>query len=437
MAALNDPKTINGWCFFDWANSAYSLVITSAIFPVYYGSLVQAEYGSGQVPFFGISLASEALYSFAISASFVLAALLSPVLSGIADYGGYKTPFMRFFTWLGAAACLVLFFFEGKRIELGILASVMASVGYAGALVFYNAYLPEIVSPDQYDRVSARGFSFGYGGSVLLLVLNLALIVNAEALGFTTGQVTRFAFVTVGLWWLGFSQITFARLPRGAARRPLTGQALGQGFHELQKVWQQLKHLPNTQRFLLSFFLYNSGVQTTIYLATLFGTEELKMTSDQLIPTILLLQVLAIAGAFAFARLSHARGNRFALTVILTIWVAVCGAAYFVYSATAFYVLAGGVGLVMGGVQSLSRATYTKLLPENTPDTASYFSFYDVLDKVSTVMGTAIYGLIAQTFGGMRNSTLALSVFFVAGLLVLQLVKVGKVPSGPTAEAVN
>jgi MFS transporter, UMF1 family len=424
MTALNNPRTINGWCFFDWANSAYSLVITSAIFPIYYGNLTQTEYPGGQVPFLGLVLNSESLYSFAISASFVLAALLSPVLSGIADYGGQKTPFMRFFTWLGAAACLALFFFEGKRIELGILASVVASVGYAGALVFYNAFLPEIVTPDQYDRVSARGFSFGYGGSVILLIINLILIMNAEAIGFSVGQVTRFSFVTVGLWWLAFSQLTFARLPRSLHQRPLTAQALGRGLHELQKVWQQLKQLPNARRFLAAFFLYNSGVQTTIYLATLFGSQELKMSANQLIITILLLQVLAIAGAYGFARLSGARGNRFALTVILLIWVLVCGAAYFIYSAEAFYALAVGVGLVVGGVQSLSRATYTKLLPPQTPDTASYFSFYDVLDKVSTMLGTAIYGVVAQAFGGMRNSTLALSVFFVAGLLVLQLVKV-------------
>jgi UMF1 family MFS transporter len=319
-------------------------------------------------------------------------------------------------------------------VELGILASVVASIGYSGALVFYNAYLPEIASPDRYDAVSARGFSFGYGGSVLLLVFNLGFILNYQALGFADNLwLTRAAFLSVGVWWVAFAQVTFARLPQGGVARPITTGVLAQGFHELAKVWRAVRRQPNTLRYLVAFFLYNTGVQTTIYLAALFGSEELKMEGGKLIGTILLLQIVAILGAYLFAKVSDRRGNRYALVVILLIWIAVCMAAYFVYTETAFYLLAAGVGLVMGGVQSLSRATYTKLLPAGTTDTASYFSFYDVLDKCSTVLGTSVYGTIVALTGSMRGSTLALSVFFLAGLLVLLAVRVPRTPPHPSA----
>ena len=422
---LNDKRTIDGWCFFDWANSAYSLVITATIFPVYYGAVTTKAFGD-QMPvrFFGIPFEGAALYSYAISFSFLLIAGLSPVLSGIADYGGKKKMFMRFFTLLGSTACIALFWFTGENVELGIIASVVASIGYAGALVFYNAYLPEIATPDRYDAVSARGFSFGYGGSVLLLIFNLGLILNYEALGFADNLwLTRAAFLTVGIWWVAFAQLAFSRLPDSPNPKPITPDILVRGFHELGKVWQSVKQQPDTLRFLVSFFLYNTGVQTTIYLAALFGSEELKMEGGKLIGTILLLQIVAIFGAYLFAKVSDRKGNRYALIVILIIWIGVCIAAYFVYSEMAFYLLAAGVGLVMGGVQSLSRATYTKLLPENTTDTASYFSFYDVLDKCSTVLGTSVYGTIVAITGSMRGSTLALSAFFFAGLLVLLTVK--------------
>jgi UMF1 family MFS transporter len=426
---LNDQRTIDGWCFFDWANSAYSLVITATIFPVYYGAVTPDP-----AVFFGVPLEKAALYSYAISFSFLLIAVLSPVLSGIADYSGKKLAFMRFFTLLGSAACLTLFWFTGENVELGILASVVASIGYSGALVFYNAYLPEIVTPDRYDAVSARGFSFGYGGSVLLLVFNLGLILNYQALGFADNLwLTRAAFLSVALWWVAFAQLTFARLPKGGVARPITAGILAQGFRELAKVWRAVQQQPNTLRYLVAFFLYNTGVQTTIYLAALFGSEELKMEGGKLIGTILLLQIVAILGAYLFAKLSARRGNRYALVAILLVWIAVCFAAYFVYTETAFYLLAAGVGLVMGGVQSLSRATYTKLLPEGTTDTASYFSFYDVLDKCSTVLGTSVYGTIVALTGSMRGSTLALSAFFLAGLLVLLTVRVPQAPPRPSA----
>jgi len=424
---LNQPRIIRAWCFFDWANSAYSLVITTAVFPLYYSSVTEKAFGGRLVQFFGASVDKGALYAYAIAFSFLLIASLSPVLSGIADYGGSKKQFMRGFTMLGSLACLSLFFFTGSNIELGIIASVLASIGYAGALVFYNAFLPEIATADQFDRVSAKGFSFGYLGSILILILILAMIQQPAWFGLPdAGIATRISFLMVGLWWIGFSQITFNGLQERKGH-PYHSDLLARGFRELKKVWHSLQHHRYMRIFLLSFFLYNTGVQTTIYLASLFGSDELKLETGQLIATILLLQVVAIAGATLFARVSDAKGNRFALTAILIIWVSVCIAAYFIYDAIGFYLLAAGVGMVMGGVQSLSRATYSKLIPEHTYDTASFFSFYDVLDKYSTVLGTMVYGIIIQLSGGsMRNSAIALSIFFMAGLAILQQVKIPK-----------
>ncbi|MCS7018944.1 MAG: MFS transporter [Cytophagales bacterium] len=431
---LNQPHTIRAWCFFDWANSAYSLVITTAVFPLYYSAVTESAFGGRLVQFFGLEVDKGALYSYAISFSFLLIAFLSPILSGIADYGGSKKQFMRFFTLLGSIACLSLFFFTGRNIELGIIAAILASIGYAGALVFYNAFLPEIATADQFDRISAKGFSFGYLGSVLILVLILTMIQQPAWFGLPNASIaTRISFLMVGMWWIGFSQITFKGLPERRGHR-FHSDLLARGFKELKKVWKSLQHHRYTRIFLVAFFLYNTGVQTTIYLASLFGSDELNLETGQLITTILLLQVVAIIGATLFARISEARGNRFTLSVILIIWMSICTAAYFVHSATEFYMLAGGVGMVMGGVQSLSRATYSKLIPEHTHDTASFFSFYDVLDKCSTVLGTMVYGIIIQLSGGsMRNSALALSLFFIAGLMVLQQVKIPKTHLPATA----
>ncbi len=427
---LNNPKNINAWCLFDWANSAYSLIITVAIFPNYYSAVVREAFGeSGTIPFFGFHFNSAALYSYAISFSFLLAAILSPILSGIADYGGNKKPFLQFFTVLGSMSCLALFFFTGENIEFGIIMTVLASMGYAGGLVFYNAYLPEIVTPDRYDAVSARGFSMGYFGSVLLLVANLAVILNAESLGLTTLMATKLAFVSVGFWWLGFSQITIFKLPQSkyANKSKTEKNKFLAGFEEIQKVWRQLQSQVNIKRFLASFFLYNAGVQTVIYMASMFGEQELKLEMPQLITTILILQILAILGAWLFSKISTWRGNKFSIFIMLVIWTIICLVAYFVKTPFHFYSVAGLVGLVMGGIQSLSRATYSKLLPKNTPDTTSYFSFYDVLEKSSTVIGTFVYGLLAQlTNGNLRVSSLALAGFFILGMFVFQSVKIQK-----------
>jgi len=410
---------------YDWANSVYSLVITTAIFPTYYNSITSAKNGSDIVDFFGFKVINSVLYSYSLSCSFLIVALILPLLSGIADYSGRKKLFMKIFAYTGAVSCALLYFFDGTNVELAIIASVMASIGYSASLVFYDAFLPEITTLDRFDNISARGYSLGYIGSVILLIVNLVMIIKYETFGFESeAAATRLSFLMVGLWWIGFSQITFARLKDNVFNRKVTGSVLTEGYKELQKVWGSLKQMRVMKLFLLAFFFYNTGVQTIMYLATLFGSKELKLETDELIMVMLIIQLVAIGGAYLFAYLSKLKGNKLSLQVMVIIWIVVCFSAYFVYSANEFYALAFVVGLVMGGIQSLSRATFAKLIPENSIDHASYFSFYDVTYNISIVVGTFTYGLINQITGSMRDSALALMLFFIVGLGFLILTKV-------------
>jgi UMF1 family MFS transporter len=425
---LNNKKIINAWCMFDWANSVYSLVITVAIFPAFYEKMTFKAFHGNIVNFLGLEIPNTVLYGYSLSFSFLLLSFLLPILSGIADIGGNKKPFMRFFTILGSLSCIGLFWFDGANIVWGITCFFLASLGFGGSIVFYNAYLPEIASPDQYDAVSAKGFSLGYFGSVLLLLLNLLMAIKPELFGFDTTDTTAFSvrisFVLVGLWWFGFSQITFYYLPNHRKQVDKTINIFVQGFAQLKSVLQAVSKQPFTLRFLLGFFFYNAGVQTVLYLATLFASKELQMTQDKLIVTILILQIVAIAGAAVFAKVSEKQGNKFTILIILSVWIVDCICAYFVTTDTHFYLLAAGVGIVMGGIQSLSRATYCKLFPENTTDTASYFSLYDVLDKFSTFFGTFAYTYIEQITGSMRNSIFALSLFFIIGFVFIATIQI-------------
>jgi UMF1 family MFS transporter len=423
----NDKKVINAWCMYDWANSVYSLVITTTIFPIYYNAVTKNAFGSELVSFFGIKITNTVLYSYSLSFSFLLVAVLSPLLAGIADYGGKRKHFMKFFAYLGGLSCILLFFFNGYNIELGIIFSILASAGFAGSLVFYNAYLPVIATPDKYDFVSARGFSLGYLGSVLLLIFNLVMITYPDKFGLENeSMASRISFLLVGFWWIGFSQITFYFLPKDT-RQPGGIQSLvSRGYEEIKKVFIDLKKQVNLSGFLIAFFFYNMGVQTVIYLAALFGDVELGLSANSLILTIIIIQVVAIAGSYFFAKISQWKGNKYSLMLMVVIWMMICVYAYFMHSALQFYVLGFVVGMVLGGIQSLSRASYSKLIPQNTSDTTSYFSFYDVIEKLSIVLGTFAYGFIEQLTGSMRSSTLALASIFVLGLIFLALIKIPK-----------
>jgi MFS transporter, UMF1 family len=426
--SLNNPRVVRAWYMYDWANSVYSLVISSAIFPIYYKA-VSTVNGNDRVEFLGFTIQNAVLYSYALSLSFLIVAAMLPLLSGVADYTGKKKTFMKFFVSLGSLSCIGLYFFDdASLLWWGILCSMLASIGYSASLVFYDAFLPEIVSEDRYDATSARGYSMGYYGSVLLMVACLAIIMNASAVGFPGSAneaellASRFSFLLVGIWWIGFSLIPFRILPENIYRKTPVGKVWTNGYHEIVKVWQSLRQQADLKRYLIAFFFYNSGVQTVMYLAALFGTDVLKLESAKLIFTILLIQLVASLGAWLFARLSLIKGNRYALLLMNLIWIGICIAAYFITTEFEFYGLAFVVGVIMGGIQSLSRATYAKLIPEDTIDHTSYFSFYDVTYNLSIVMGTFSFGFINQLTGTMRNSALFLTLYFIAGAIILRSV---------------
>lgn len=424
MYSKNNRKVINAWCMYDWANSVYSLVISSTIFPAYYEKITSGINGSDQVNFFGIDVSNTVLYSYSISFAFLLAAILTPLLSGIADIGSRRKTFMKFFTYVGGISCIALYFFTGENVEWAIIFSTLACTGYAGSLVFYNSFLPIIATPEKFDFYSARGYSYGYIGSVLLLVFNIFSIFNHNLLGITVDEAQRLSFLLVGAWWISFAQISFYHLPEGSATQASVKKLITKGLSELSKVWRMARQNKVLRNFLIAFFFYNTGVQTVMYLATLFGSKELDLPTGDLITAILIIQVVAIGGAYFFAQLSKKSGNKVSLLVMVFIWIFVCLIAYFITTANEFYGLALIVGIVMGGIQSLSRATYSKLIPTETADPTSYFSFYDFLDKMSIVTGAFSYGLIEQLTGGMRNSTLALGLYFLVGMGFLLLIKV-------------
>lgn len=424
--SLNNPRTVRAWCMYDWANSVYSLVISSTIFPVYYKSVATTADGSGQILFLGFELKNSVLYIYALSFAFLVVAMLLPLLSGIADYTGRKKFFMKLFVVIGSMGCIGLYFFKDiQSLEWGIFSSIVATIGYSGSLVFYDAFLPEIVTEDRYDITSAKGYSMGYYGSVILLIICLVIIMNYPLFGVFADEAhaTRFTFVLVGIWWLGFSALVFRVLPTNPYGRKPEGRLLTNGYQEILKVWRSLKESPPLKRYLLSFFFFTMGVQTVMFLATLFGTDELNLPGDRLILALLLIQLVGAAGSWMFARVSQLKGNKYTLTVMLFLWIMVCVFAYFIQTEMQFYMLAVLVGLVMGGIQSLARATYSKLIPRNTINHASYFSFFDVTFNMSIVLGTFSYGLINQLTGSMRNSVIALAIYFVLGLLALMTVR--------------
>jgi UMF1 family MFS transporter len=431
----DNKRITRGWTFYDWANSVYPLVITSSIFPIYWGAVTKEINPTDMVNFLGFQVPGSSLLTYAISAAFLLIALVSPFLTSLADFSGRKKLFLQFFCYLGAASCAGLYFFTKETLTVSTFVFILATVGFSGSIVFYNSYLPEISSEGKYDSLSARGFSMGYIGSVILLVMCLVLIEGHEMFGIAKGQATRLSFLLTGLWWIAFAQIPFFTLPADPGR-PVNAPAaeggwLLNGFRELGKVWAQLEHLPNLKRFLLAYFTYNMGVQTVMYVATIFGDKVLNLESQELIITILLLQLVGILGAYLFAKLSERIGNTRALSWAVFIWMVICVAGYFVQKGWSFFALASVIGLTMGAIQSLSRSTYSKIMPEDTPNTAAFFSFFDVTEKLSIVIGTAVFGIIAQVTGSMRNSILSLIIFFILGLAFLLTLRGKKLRDSP------
>ena len=417
---MNDKKTINAWALFDWANSAYALVISTAIFPGYF-----IEYTPEEITLGPLHFSNSSLYSFAVSFSYIIIACLSPLLSGMADYSGRRKYFLKIFTLVGSLACISLYFFDSKiELWLGTSAFILATIGFSGSLVFYDSYLPLIVTEDRYNKVSAKGYTYGYIGSVILLIGILTMIQKPDWFGIADGATgARIGFVLVGLWWLGFAQITFKYLPKDTITK-ITSSMVKNGYREIRMAFANINRLPNTKLFLLAFFFYSAGVQTVIYLATIFAKKELNFETSELILLVLILQLVAIGGAYLFSALGNKKGNKFSILTMIVIWIFICVAAFFTYDKVVFYVLASMVGLVMGGIQSLSRASYSMLLPEKDNDTTSYFSFYDVVYKSAIVGGTLMFGVVDNITNNMRYSVLALAIFFMLGFLFMYKTKI-------------
>lgn len=408
-------KVINGWAMYDWANSVYNLVITTTFFPIYFLAVTNGE--NGHVSFMGMRFVNSALYNYTMAVAFLLVALASPILSSIADTRGNKKNFLRFFTTLGALSCSALYLFDGDHLTIGVLGFMLATMGYCGGLVFYNSYLPEIATPEDRDSVSAKGYGMGYIGSVILQLIGFAIVLYGKKQGWDESLPVKITFLLVGIWWLGFAQITFASLPKSTATvTKHNSSVLTEGFTELRKVYAQVRVLPVLKRFLRGFFFYSMGVQTVMMAATIFGSKVLHLEATQLIVTVVVIQIVAIAGAWIMAKLSGKYGNLRVLISVVFLWIGVCIAGYKMQTAFHFYMLATAVGLVMGGIQSLSRSTYAKLMPETT-DTTSFFSYYDVTEKLSIVIGMFSFAYIDDLTNDMRNSVLALIVFFVIGLI--------------------
>ncbi|MCX6203728.1 MAG: MFS transporter [Bacteroidetes bacterium] len=417
-------KVVNGWAMYDWANSVYNLVITSTIFPAYY----EAVTGDGnentlidKIKIGPYEFSNTALYNYVLAIAFVIVAILSPILSSIADYRGNKKQFLRFFCTMGSLACASLYFFDSNHIMGGLFSVIIACVGFWGSLVFYNSYLPEIAAPEDRDRISAKGFMMGYIGSVLLQIICFVFVLKPELFGITVGKASQISFLLVGVWWMAFGWLSISRLPEGkGVKGTHSNNLITQGYKEIHKVWIELKALPVLKRFLMSFFFYNMGVQTIMLAATLYGKSELNIPTTNLIIAILIIQIVAIPGANLMAKLATKWGNFNTIMAAIVIWIGGCIMGYYLprNSVLPFYALAIIVGFVMGGIQSVSRSTYSKLMPE-THDTTSYFSFFDVTEKIAIVIGMFSFGLINEITGSQRNSVLAIGLFFIIGLVLL------------------
>ncbi|WP_299061166.1 MFS transporter [uncultured Polaribacter sp.] len=452
MLKIGDKKLINAWAFYDWANSVYSLVISTAVFPLFYSAITEGK----TVVFLGMKWDyPDTLYSYALSFSFLIVAFMSPILSAIADYTGNKLKFMKFFCWLGGLSVISMYFFKDINTAwIGIICTILASIGFWSSIVFYNSYLPEVAHPEQQDAASAKGFIHGYIGSIILLLFCLGMILAPNTFGFDLSisetilasgneaeiaqatetaknlaslKAMRISFVMVGLWWIGFAQITFKKLPNNVFNRKPEKDFIWKGFKELKKVWIELKNYPTLRNFLIAFFLLSVGVQTIILLATIFGSSELGLGTTNLIVTVLLIQFVAILGAYLFSNISKKYGNFKAIKMTLFIWILVCFSAFMLQKELAnvqnyFYALGGFLGLVLGAIQSLTRSTYSKLLPK-TEDNATYFSFYDVTEKIAIVIGTFVFGFLIYLTDSMQWSVLSLALFFVAALVVLSRLK--------------
>lgn len=430
MSLKDDKKVVRSWAMFDWANSSYNLVITSTIFPAYYTAITTTEQFGDKVTFFGFDFVNTALSNYVLAVAYLIIAIISPLLTSMADYHGNKKIFLKLFTWLGGLACAGLFFFTLDTLEISLIFFALAAIGYCGGIVFINSYLPEIASKENQDAVSAKGFAYGYVGSVILQIICFVFVLKPELFGITSPSFpARLSFLLVGIWWISFAQISIRILPKSSPNFNAAEKVkLSNGFDNLKKVWAEVSKMVILKKYLVAYFFSAMGVQTIMLVAASFGEKILQLGTSKLIATILIIQLVAIGGAILMSKLSRIFGNIKVLIVVVVIWIGVCISAYFIANEYQFYTLAAIVGAIMGGIQSLSRSTFSKLIPEQTSDTASFFSFYDVTEKLAIVAGLFSFGLVEELTGNMRYSAVFLAIFFVLALSILfsLVIKQGK-----------
>ena len=420
-----DKKIIRGWVMYDWANSAYQLTITTVIFPIYFLAVTRNGPNGSNIDFFGHSVANSVIYSWSISIAYLIVAGLTPLFSSLADYTGRRRAFMKFFTILGSLACCALFFFDKDHIKLGVIAFTLATVGYGGSLVYYNSFLPVIAEEKDQDKISARGYSMGYLGGMVLIIFNLLMVEKPGLFGITDDLLpAKISFLSVGIWWLLFSRITFKVLPKYTFRKRNKSKETSmffEGFIELNRILKEVLRSKKFTFYLIGFFFTMMGLITTMFMSVTFASKEVGLDDSVLIPILLIIQFIGMLGAWFFSRLSVKIGNLQALIISVAIWIFICTGASQIVNATQFIVAAFFIGLVMGGTQALARSTYSKMIPETTTDHTSYFSFYDVMEKLASVAGTFSWGLIEAITGNMRFSVMTIGVFFFVGAVFISL----------------
>jgi UMF1 family MFS transporter len=426
-----------GWYFYDVANSAFTTTVVTVFLGPYLtaiaeraaGCTSEADLAAGcpghLLHPLGIPVAPGAVFPYAVSLSVLLTVFVLPVLGAIADRSARKRELLAATAYLGSAATIGLLFLTGDRYELGVALFVVANIAYGASIVVYNSFLPQIAPPDQRDAVSSTGWAIGYLGGGTLLLLNVAAVVAGDSLGWSTAEVARWSIVSAGVWWAAFTTIPLLRLRN---RPPLEGVATGNpvrvGFRQLATTLRGLRAYPLTLFFLAAYLVYNDGIQTVISQASLYGTKELGLPDEVLVPTILMVQFAAFGGALLLGALARRIGAKRTILVSLVLWTGVLVAAYLLPSGRVlpFILLGGAIGIVLGGSQALSRSLFSQLIPPGKE--AEYFGLYEISDRGTSWLGPVIFGLVFQLTHSYRAAILSLVAFFAIGFLALAAVPV-------------
>ncbi|MFV9503619.1 MAG: MFS transporter [Oscillochloridaceae bacterium umkhey_bin13] len=424
---INDRREQIGWYFYDWANSAFSTTVVTVFLGPYLTAVTRAAADeAGFVYPLGIPVAAGSFFPYMVSLSVLLQVFFLPILGAIADYSGAKKLLLGIFAYIGAFATMGMYFLQGDNYLLGGVLFLIANLTFGASIVFYNAFLPEIASPDQRDKVSSQGWAMGYLGGGLLLLLNLILFNSAEALGIPESTAVRISLTSAGMWWAIFTIIPMLTLRVRRALRPLPPgeRYITVGFKQLAETFRELRNYPQTLLFLAAYLLYNDGIQAVIALAAVFGAEELGLPQGVLIPAILMVQFVAFFGALGFGILAQRIGSKRAIMISLVIWTAVVIYGYFMPAGVPaqFFALAAVIAVVLGGSQAISRSVFSLMIPEGKE--AEYFSLYEIGERGTSWLAPLFFGLALQYTGSYRIALVSLMIFFIAGLILLSFVNI-------------